>query len=236
MDQEDDVMILPEGLSVGVSAARGAKPPFPLAEVGADAVDLLTDEQVRDTAGDAKVITLVGWHVITHKRTDARYKKMKSPPPDQSAVGHFQRSRWTDEAWEQTDSLARSVGAQAVVLRTPATFKATTENATRFENFVAHAMRPGLAVAWEWAPKSWPLDKALELCERIGAVPAVDPFAYAIPDGELVYLRPGSVMPKKAISDDDIKHLVIEARDRTGWVVFANATADEDARRMLDLL
>lgn len=236
MDQEDDVMILPEGLAVGVSAARSSKPGFPLAEVGGDSVDLPTDVQVRDTAGDSPVITLVGWHVITHKRTDARYKKMASPPPEQSAVGHFQRSRWTDEAWEQTDALARAVNAQAVVLRTPTSFKATADNATRLENFVAHAMRPGLAVAWEWTSKSWPAEKALELCERIGAVPAVDPIASPIPDGELVYLRPGSAAPKKPISDDDMKRIVIEARDRTGWVVFANAIAGEDARRMLDLL
>lgn len=231
------MIILPEGLAVGVQAPlKGTAATASLAEIGGDAIDLPTPEQVKAAASGARVITLVGWHVITHRRSDPRYKKMTSPPPEQSAVGHFERSRWTDEAWEQTDALARAVGAQAVVLRTPTTFKPTADHATRLENFVAHASRPGLTVAWEWAKASWPTAKALELCDRIGATAAVDPLTDPIPEGEFVYLRVGSRTPKKAIRDDDLKKIAIEARDRTGWVVFCNSTAGTDAERLLDML
>lgn len=231
------MIILPEGLAVGVETSlKGGPPTTPLAEVGGDAIDLPTPDQVKAAAGAARVITLVGWHVMTHRRSDPRYKKMSSPPPEQSAVGHFERSRWTDEAWEQTDALARAVGAQAVLLRTPATFKPTGDHATRLENFVAHASRPGLTVAWEWAKGSWPTPKALELCDRIGATAAVDPIVDPIPDGEFVYLRVGSRGPKKAIRDDELKKIALEARDRTGWVVFCNAAARTDAERLLDML
>src|SRR5439155_17890368 len=141
------------------------------------------------------------------------------------AVGHFERSRWTDEAWTATDSLARALGSQAVVFATPPSFKSSVEHATRLENFVAHAMRPGLALAWEWAKGSWPEQRARELCDRIGAIPAIDPLEQKIPDDELIYLRVRSATARpKALRDDDLKTVALAVRDRIGWVIFDTPT------------
>jgi uncharacterized protein YecE (DUF72 family) len=178
---------------------------------------------------------LIASPVITHRRSDPRYKGMTDGPPEHAAVGHFERSRWTDEAWQRTDELACALDAQAVVLQTPASFKASTEHATRLENFLAHAMRPRVAIAWEWAKGSWPDRKAIDLCERIGAVPVVDPNATAIPDGEFVYVRMGATA-RRPLRDDDLKEVALAVRDRLGWVVFSNKQGTEDALRFLQML
>lgn len=229
-------MRLPDSLTVGTPARLdGPAPPTPHVEIVGYA-DLPTPADIGAFAGD-RTISLGGWHVLTHRRSDAHYKAMADPPPEHAAVGHFERSRWTDEAWEQVDLLARAVDAQAVVFATPASFKATTEHATRLENFVAHATRPGLAICWEWAPGSWPERKALDLCDRIGAIPVVDPTESEVPGGELIYLRfRGGAKGRKALRDDDLKTVALEVRDRIGWVIFSNATAAVDADRLLQML
>lgn len=230
-------MIIPEGLLVGVPVAQDTAPSKnQLVEIGADFCDLPTKDQIRALAGPSG-ITLIGWHVLTHRRTDQRYRTMTDPPPEHAAVGHFDRSRWTDEAWEKTDALARAVDAQAVVFQTPPSFKASTEHATRLENFVANAMRPGLALAWEWAPGSWPAAKALALCDRIGAVPVLDPIETSVPDGEFIYLRfRGGATGRKTYKDDDLKKVALLVRDRIGWIVFSNNAGTQDAQRFAQMI
>ncbi len=230
-------MKIPDRLYIGTPALLGEAPQMDHAELGQDIIDLPDPKAIKSSAGD-RTLTLIGWHVLTHRRSDPRYKKMKSPPPEHAAVGHFERSRWTDEAWEQLDALARAVEAQAIVFQTPASFKASAEHATRLENFVAHASRPGLALAWEWAKGSWPDRKALELCERIGAVAVVDPSTTnTIPDGEFVYLRfRGGASGRAQIKDDDLKKAALAARDRIGWVIFTNNTAVRDAGRFAEMV
>ncbi|HEX9712189.1 MAG TPA: DUF72 domain-containing protein [Actinomycetota bacterium] len=230
-------MIIPERLLTGVSCSPGNESAeVEMLEIGADMCDVPTAKDVRALAGD-RGITLIASPVITHRRTDARYKRMTSPPPEHAAVGHFERSRWTDEAWEETDKLARAVDAQAAVLQTPPSFKPTADHATRLENFVAHAMRPGLALAWEWAPGSWPLAKALELCERVGALPVLDPTEHTIPESEFAYVRfRGGKSGRKVLDDDDLKTAALALRDRPGWAIFSNAKAEQDARRFAEMI
>ncbi|HVL32292.1 MAG TPA: hypothetical protein VM600_01790 [Actinomycetota bacterium] len=230
-------MKIPDRLYVGVPCARGAKlENGMLAEIGGDYADLPDAKTLRKELGD-RSLTMIGWFVMTHRRTDPRYKQMKSPPPEHAAVGHFERSRWTDEAWEHTDKVARALDVQAAVLQTPPSFKATAEHALRLENFIAHAMRPGLALAWEWAAGSWPERKALELCDRIGAIPVIDPTQSPIPEAEYVYLRfRGGAKGKKALKDDDLKQAALAVRDRIGWVLFSNAGGAEDAKRFTDMI
>lgn len=226
-----------DGLHVGVPVTlKGPPPGTQLAEVGADFADLPRPADVRAAAGKDCALALIASHVITHRRSDPRYRAMQNPPPEHAAVGHFERSRWTDEAWSETDALARALEAGAVVLQTPASFKASTEHATRLENFVAHAMRPRVTLAWEWIKGSWPDRKALDLCDRIGAVPVIDPITAPIPDTEFFYLRIGKPSSRKQIHDDDLKEIALQVRDRIGWVVFSNPSGPADARRLLDML
>jgi uncharacterized protein YecE (DUF72 family) len=237
MAPEERSMKIPDRLYVGAPVHDGGAPVTDHIELGHEMIDLPDPKKMRAFAAN-RTLTLIGWHVLTHRRNDPRYKKMASPPPEHAAVGHFERSRWTDEAWEQLDGFARAVEAQAVVFQTPPTFKANTEHATRLENFVAHASRPGLALCWEWAKTSWPDGKALDLCERIGATPVLDPTQHAIPEeGEFVYLRfRGGASGRAQIKDDDLKKTALAVRDRIGWVIFSNATAARDAQRFAEMI
>jgi len=223
-------MRFPDELFIGVAAPTEDVPECAHIELGGY-VDLPDAGSLRQL-GRGRTLTLTGWHVLTHRRSDPRYAEMTDPPPEHAAVGHFERSRWTDEAWEQLDKLARAADLMAIAFDTPSTFKRSEEHATRLENFVAHAMRPGLAIAWEPAQRAWPAKDMLELCDRIGAIPIVDPTEEPIPDGEYVYLRfRGGKSGRKVLKDDDLKSVALEARDRIGWVIFSNATALEDAER-----
>ncbi len=229
--------VIDDGIQIGVPVSLEGPPPgTPLAEVGADFADLPQAKDVRAAAGKSTELSLIASPIITHRRSDPRYRAMDNPPPEHAAVGHFERSRWTDEAWTDTDALARALSAGAVVLQTPASFKASTEHATRLENFVAHAMRPRVSLAWEWTKGSWPDRKALDLCDRIGAVPVIDPLASAIPETEFVYLRIGKPTSRKQLRDDDLKEIALQIRDRTGWVVFCNPSGRADAHRLLDMI
>ena len=230
-------MIIPDRLFVGVPVNRGEAPPAPHAEVGADWADLPKPADVRKEVGPETTLSMIASPILTHRRNDPRYKRMREAPPDHAAVGHFERSRWTDEAWERCNDVARHLDAAAVVFQTPVTFKASAEHATRLENFVAHAMRPGLALAWEWAKGAWPDRKAIELCDRIGAIPVIDPVEREIPDAEFVYLRVrGGASGRATIKDDDLKKIALNARDRIGWVVFSNRTGPADAARLLSMI
>jgi uncharacterized protein YecE (DUF72 family) len=236
VDNAGERVTEPESINVGVPIRLGAPPQGTvLAEVGADFCDLPSAGEVRATVGRSAAVTLIASHVITHRRSDPRYKGMADGPPEHAAVGHFERSRWTDEAWLRTDALATALDAQAVVLQTPASFKASTEHATRLENFLAHAMRPRVAIAWEWAKGSWPDRKAIDLCERIGAVAVVDPTTTPIPDGEFVYLRLGAAA-RRPLRDDDLKEVALAVRDRMGWVVFSNKQGTDDALRFQQMI
>jgi uncharacterized protein YecE (DUF72 family) len=229
-------VILPDRLYVGAPVRGGSVPTTDHVEIGYDFTDLPGPDDVRAAVGK-RTMSLLAWFVITHRRSDPRYKRMESPPPEHAAVGHFERSRWTDEAWEATDRLARGLDAKAIVLQTPASMKPTTEHATRLENFVAHAARPGLVIAWEPEEGSWPARKVLELADRIDAVPVIDPTQSAIPDTEYVYLRfRGGKSGRATLKDDDLKKVAIEVRDRIGWVIFSNSSAEQDAARFQAML
>lgn len=179
-------------------------------------------------AGDLR-IGLVASKVITHPRRDAVYKKPGPDVPDHAAVGHFTRSRWTDEAWERMDVLIRSLRAAIVVLRTPPTFKKTATNALALENFIAHAERPGLEIVWDHGG-AWPAADATAVAERLGLVLASD-LSAPLPDGEVYVRYTGGAKGKTSPTDGVVAKSAKQLAGREGFVVFSNGTCWEDARR-----
>jgi uncharacterized protein YecE (DUF72 family) len=175
---------------------------------------------------------LVAWQVITHPRRD-HDRGTRSDIPEHAAVGHFERSRWTDEAWDRMDALARAVRAPAIVFRTPASFTPTAAHTQRLENFVAHADRPGLELAWEWTG-TWRPEQALGVCERLGLLPVIDPIANDVPDAEVVYLR--VTRKRGSTSETALARLADRVRGRDGFLVFDGPASWEDARRLVKML
>jgi uncharacterized protein YecE (DUF72 family) len=176
-------------------------------------------------------VGLVCWQVVTHPKAHPAYRADGGEIPDHAAIGHFARSRWTDEAWERMDTLARAIRSPVVLLRTPPSFRKTAANALAIENFVAHAERPGLSLAWEWGP-TWPEAAALTLCERLDLIPSGT--TTAIPASDRVYLRVAS--GRRATTEAGLEKVAKSVRGRQGYVVFESPTAWEDARRFAKLL
>jgi uncharacterized protein YecE (DUF72 family) len=230
-------MIPPRDVVVGVSAPGGCDTALALVEVQDSFVEPPEPGTAEAWRLPGRAYSVVAWQVITHLRSSPTYRDIRTPIPEHAAVGHFARSRWTDEAWQRTDTLARALRAAAVLLRTPASFRPGSQNEVQLENFVAHAMRPGLAIAWEWSPGSWPEGRALALAERIGVLPAVDPLDRPVPPGEVFYLRvTGGKTGRRSPSDDHLKKIAERVRDRVGWLVFANRTSEQDAQRLAHML
>lgn len=181
-------------------------------------------------AGDL-TIGLVASKVITHPRRHVVYKKPGPDVPDHAAVGHFTRSRWTDEAWERTDALLRALRAAVVVLRTPPSFKKTAANALALENFIAHAERPGLEVAWDHGG-TWPDADAAAVAERLGLLIVREMGEPISPTGDVYVRYAGGVRGKTSPTEAAISKVAGSLSGRTGFAVFSNATAWEDARRL----
>ncbi len=185
-------------------------------------------------AGDLG-IGLIASKVITHPRKDPVYKVTGHNVPDHAAVGHFTRSRWTDEAWERTDALVRALKAKVVVLRTPPSFRKTAQNALALENFIAHAERPGLEIAWDHGGL-WPAAEAQAICDRLGLIPVVDAGAKTLPAGDLYVRFSGGAAGRGSPSEAALGKIASSIRERGGFAVFANKSRWEDARRLAKAL
>lgn len=185
-------------------------------------------------AGDLAV-GLVASKVITHPRRDPVYKIPGPDVPDHAAVGHFTRSRWTDEAWERTDALVRALKAKVVVLRTPASFRKTAANALALENFIAHAERPGLDFAWDHGG-AWPDAEVRAVCGRLGLLPVAEATGKALPDGDVYVRYGGGASRRSSPTEAAMGKVAASLKGRDGFVVFANNACWEDARRLAKAL
>lgn len=227
----------PRGLLVGIAGSAMQPTQLPLVEIQDTFDEIPPIEDAARWRRSRRNFSIVAWQVITHPRSSPSYRKLRSPIPEHAAVGLFTHSRWTDEARERTKAFAHALGARAVLIRTPPAFRATPEHEARLENFVALASRPGLTVAWEWAPRSWAPERALGLAERLGIAAAVDPLAGPIPGSDPVYLRVTDASTgNRPLGDADAKRIRDEVQGRRGWVVFATTTAEDDALRLTGLL
>ena len=75
-------MIAPDGIQVGVPVSlKGPPPGTPLAEVGADFADLPQPKEVRTATGKTTAVSLIASLVLTHRRSDPRYRAMTTSLP-----------------------------------------------------------------------------------------------------------------------------------------------------------
>lgn len=224
-------------MCVGVAGPATAPSALPFVEIVETFESCPTAEESAGWRRPGRTFGVVASQLITHPRSGPSARSTGAAIPEHAAVGHFTHSRWTDEAWARTDAAARALDAPVILFRTPASFRATAEHEERLENFVALAARAGLTLAWEWAPRSWPDARAIAFAEHLCIAAAVDPTERAAPSDEVVYLRvTGGAGGKRSPSDDDMKRIWSEVNGRCGWVVFANATAEQDAQRLAALL
>lgn len=145
-------------------------------------------------------------------------------------------------AWQRAVEVAEALGADTVLLTTPASFRPTAANRARLTAFFKAHRPEGLRVAW-WAEGLWesqPEDRD-ETCVAAGIHPAIDPLGLdddeEPPEGGWVYWR---LMGRKGLAPrytdyeiDTLLDLLMEHDE--GYVIFTAPTMFTDARRLAQL-
>jgi len=174
---------------------------------------------------------------ITHEATSPTYRRSGRtiPPEERPSYGNFQDTPAVREGWEATLAIATALRASAIVFQTPSSFGPTDGNRTAlyrfFESIEADAVK-AIELRGPWATHI-----VERICEDLGLVHAVDPFAREPATYGLAYFRlhgrpPGPTMYRYTYTDADLATLrsVCEEYD-DAYVMFNNVTMHADARR-----
>ena len=218
---------------------------FPVVEVQQTFYEPPRDETMRRWRGEAPTafeFTLKAWQLITHAATSPTYRRLRRSltATDRQGAGGFQRSPIVLAAWARTLDCVRLLGATAVLLQCPRSFRPTNENLDRMRVFFETVERPaGVRLLWE--PRGpWPTDVTEKICHEIGLVHVVDPFVGPTVTPEATYLRlHGTTGARHVYTDDELERLV-EAIPRDSaapaYVLFNNLPRVSDARRFAAVL
>ncbi len=179
---------------------------------------------------------------ITHRATSPTYRRSGRmiPPAEAASYGAFQASAAVEEGWEATRAVAEVLRARILLFQGPASFGPTPDHlAALYAFFDSH---PTSAIR-AWEPRGpWPSHLIGKVCDDLGLVHAVDPFAAEPATNGLAYFRlhgspPAPSAYRYTYTDADLTRLrsIAEEYD-DAYVMFNNITMDEDARRFLRLL
>ncbi len=174
---------------------------------------------------------------VTHDASSPTYRRSGRtiPPEEAPDYGGFRATARVEEGWRATLAVAEVLRARVLVFQCAASFLPTPEHLERlyafFESHPTSAVR-----AWE--PRGpWPSHLVGRVCEDLGLVHAVDPFAAEPATGGLAYFRlhgspPGKARYRYTYSDADLARLRSMAEEfDDAYVMFNNLTMHADAVR-----
>jgi uncharacterized protein YecE (DUF72 family) len=217
---------------------------FPLVEVQATFYEPPRDGTMRRWRALAPLrfeFTLKAWQLVTHEATSSTYRRLRRPltVPQRSEVGAFRTTPIVLDAWARTLECVRLLGATAVLLQCPASFRPTAENIERMHRFFEAVERPdGVRMLWE--PRGpWPDQTVRALCRDLRLVHVVDPFVTETVTPEATYFRLHGITGSRHVySDDELQRLarMLPSGDAPAYVLFNNLPRVEDARRFVQLL
>ena len=186
--------------------------------------------------------TMKASQFITHPASSPTYRRSgRVVPPDQAAAyGGFRAAAGVEEGWRATATVADALHAAAIVFQCPASFTPTPGNLQAlyafFESHPTSAVR-----AWE--PRGpWPTHVVGKICDDLGLVHAVDPFAAEPATAGLAYFRlhgrpPGRAPYRYTYTDADLARLRAMADEYDdAYVMLNNVTMHADAVRFRGLL
>ncbi len=196
----------------------------------------------RAAAPETFVFAVKASQFITHPANSPTYRRAGRRIPAEEAPGYggFQDSRAVREAWEATRVVADALRAKAIVFQCPGSFGPTPENIASIYRFF-ESIRTDAVRAWE--PRGpWASHIVDKLCDDLGLVHAVDPFAAEPATVGLAYFRlhgspPGPHLYRYAYTDADLSRLrsICEEYDDT-FVMFNTDSMASDAARFRALL
>lgn len=186
--------------------------------------------------------TIKAWQLVTHDASSPTYRRLRSPltDADRATAGGFRTSPIVLRAWQRTLDCAAILGATAILLQCPASFRPTDDNLDRLRSFFRTVDRPpDVRILWE--PRGpWPADIVATLCRELELVHVVDPFVTTTVTPEQTYLRlHGTTGARHVYSDAELEQLAdtlpTEA-PQPAYVLFNNLPRVEDARRFRAIL
>jgi uncharacterized protein YecE (DUF72 family) len=180
--------------------------------------------------------TIKAWQVVTHESSSPTYRRLKQPLPDSARgqVGAFRTTPPVLAGWQRTLECARILGATAVLLQCPKSFRPTADNVGRLRTFLSQVGRPAGRLLWE--PRGpWPTELLVELCAELDVV---DPMQTETVTPERTYYRlHGTTGMRHVHTDDELRRLrdLVAARP-SPYVLFNNLPRSSDAERFLALV
>lgn len=185
----------------------------------------------------AFVFTVKASQFITHAASSPTYRRSgrRIPEADRAEYGGFQDSPRVREGWEATKAVAEALDAKVVVFQTPESFGPTPEHLLSLYQFF-ESTGTGAVKAWEprgrWAPHV-----VEKVCEDLGLVHAVDPFAAEPATYGLAYFRlhgspPGRERYRYTYTDEDLARLMASCDEYDdAYAMFNNLSMAADAKR-----
>ena len=133
-----------------------------------------------------------------------------------------------------------TLGATAILLQCPASFRPTAENVAAMRDFLRRVERPkGVRLLWEPRGK-WPDEIVTTLCRELDLVHAVDPFVRPSLTPEFLYWRlHGNKSHYARYSDEELRQLIawLPSDPRIEcYVLFNNIPRLKDIQRFRELL
>ena len=159
-------------------------------------------------------------------------------------ITHKDRFRTEDSiaAWKGVVRIANILGASAILVQTPASFKPNRENVQNISRFFDKAR-----IYWKgkiaWEPRGDWLnepDEINKICSDFSITHCVDPFRNdAITKGMIYWRIHGLGKPSMynyRFSDKELEWLAKKAEKRSGYIFFNNIWMGEDAIRFSKLI
>lgn len=199
-----------------------------------------TAEKWRKKAGEKFEFTVKAWQLITHPAGSPTYRKAGLSPENPGQYGFFKPTKGVFEAWEKTREICQALRTRIVVFQSPPSFKPTPENIGNMEEFFLSVEKSFVKV---WEPRGWPAEKVGEVCNSLGLVHAVDPFAAKPTTSKpLLYYRlhgspPGKRMYNYSYTEKDLEALRgFCPVGKDVYILFNNIQMFEDSIRFKELV
>lgn len=215
---------------------------FSLLEVQHTFYDPPTDQLLRKwraTVPGGFEFTMKAWQVVTHQASSPTYRRLRQPLPSalRSEVGGFRLTDPVLRGWERTLRCAQLLGASAVLLQCPKSFRPDADNVARMRTFLGAVPRPDASLLWE--PRGeWPDPLVAQLCRDLQLVHVVDPMQRDTLTPEQTYFRlHGTTGSRHVHTADELRRLLdmIDGRP-SAYILFNNLPRFGDAERFLDML
>lgn len=198
-----------------------------------------TLERWRADAPASFEFAVKAWMLITHAGKSPVYRRLKRPLSEEQRAecGGFRPTEVVREAWATTLASARALRAERVLFQCPASFLPTDENLDNLRDFfVRVAAGTGLTYLWEPRGPAWPDGLVRAVCDDLGLIHVVDPFAARTVTPDRVYYR---IHGRRGLpyEDEELEAIAeVLPSKGTSYVLFNNVRMVHDARRFRTIL